>query len=105
MTVVSAFLIQGVQSFYKDEFISQMEAVLTGDMMSDLRGALDTEDPVETLQTVIGYNLGKLGVDFRTRHYYILDDTAGLGTARPPTRTRILKLLPIFSKRSTVSTR
>ncbi len=74
MTVVSAFLIQGVQSFYKDEFISQMETAFSGDMMSDLKGALDTKAPVDTLQDVIGYYLGKLGVDYRTRHYYILDD-------------------------------
>jgi signal transduction histidine kinase len=75
MTVVSAFLIQGVQSFYTHEFIEQMETALSGDMLSDLRGALDTEDPVDTLQSIIVYNLGQLGVDFRTRHYYILDDT------------------------------
>ena len=47
------------------------------DMISDLHSAANAENPVKELQGAIGAYIGKLGVDFRTRHYYILD-SAGM---------------------------
>lgn len=75
MTVVCVFLIQGVQRFYTDQFFAQMKTAFsdTPDIMSDLRGALDADDPVTELQGFMDAYIGKLGIDFRTRKYYILD--------------------------------
>lgn len=78
MTVVCVFLIQGVQGFYRNEFIKQMETAFSDpDMISDLHSAANAENPAKELPGAIGAYIGKLGVDFRTRHYYILD-SAGM---------------------------
>lgn len=73
MTVVCVFLIQGVQGFYTNQFSEQMAAAFSDkDMISDLYSAADSDDPVGGMVRVLDA-YGKMGIDFRTRNYYILD--------------------------------
>jgi signal transduction histidine kinase len=78
MTVVSVFLIQGVQRFYSNAFFSQMETVFTDKLLyGELTAALYEEDPVAKIQEVLDAYQGRLGINTDTRNYYILDGTAG----------------------------
>lgn len=78
MTVVSVFLIQGVQRFFTNDFFAQMEDVFTDKQMySALQGALENDDPVSGLQDVVDAYKGQLGIDSGTRNYYILDGATG----------------------------
>ena len=76
MTVVGAFLMTNVTSFYTDAFYSQMKAVFdesnTGFVQS-LRMEAAGDDGAARLQTMIEVSAGSLGIDSRTRNYYILD--------------------------------
>ena len=75
MTVVCVFLIQGVQGFYKNQFIERMETAFSeNDMILDIQGALEKDDPVTDLTDVMDVYMGNLGIDIWTRNYYILDD-------------------------------
>jgi signal transduction histidine kinase len=79
MTVVCVFLIQGVQSFYTNEFSKQMEAVFKRqDMYTALQSASEETDPVKAFRGVMDAYTGQLGIDTETRKYYILDGTTGV---------------------------
>ena len=75
MTVVGAFLMNSVTSFYLNDFYSQMSTVLTDEQF--VRDVTTTEtveaDGADKIQTILRSYVGPLGVDSRTRNYYILD--------------------------------
>ncbi len=80
MTVVGAFLINSVVSFYLNDFYQQMHQIFYDDVefVRDLTQATEgEEDGVRMLQEVLSANMGALGVDGRNRNYYILDGTTG----------------------------
>lgn len=79
MTVAGAFLINSVGRFYLNDFYSQMEEVFTDrGFLRDLRTAkTGEEDAVEGLKEVLNAYKGALGVDGRSRNYYILDNSNG----------------------------
>ena len=89
MTVVGAFLMTNVTSFYTDAFYSQMKAVFdesnTGFVQS-LRMEAAGDDGAARLQTMIEVSAGSLGSDSRTRNYYILDAKSGKCLASSDTR-------------------
>ena len=89
MTVVGAFLMTNVTSFYTDAFYSQMKAVFdesnTGFVQS-LRMEAAGDDGAARLQTMIEVSAGSLGIDSRTRNYYILDAKSGKCLASSDTR-------------------
>jgi signal transduction histidine kinase len=104
MTVVCAFLIQAVQGFFKSEFIKQMETAFSDpDMISDLYDAANAEDPVTNLGDAIGVYVGKLGVDFRTRHYYILDSTGAVLDSSSDDKNKYIEITPNILKALTGS--
>ena len=87
MTVVGAFLMTSITDFYVDAFYQQMESVF-GDsnpsnaaFVDSLRRqpalAGDVSEAVETLQDIVETRAGDLGIDSRTRNYYILDSATG----------------------------
>ena len=87
MTVVGAFLMTSITDFYVDAFYQQMESVF-GDsnpsnaaFVDSLRRqpalAGDVSEAVETLQDIVETRAGDLGIDSRTRNYYILDGATG----------------------------
>ena len=76
MAVVGAFLTTSVTSFYIDAFYEQMNDVFgTGnaDFVFSLQDAAGQENGVTTIQDMLEANAGTLGIDYRTRNYFILD--------------------------------
>lgn len=74
MTVVSAFLIRGVMSFYLNEFYDQMNEVFSKtEFADDLRSAAAEEDGAKRIADVLDGYKGLLGIDTDSRNYYILD--------------------------------
>ncbi len=76
MTVVGAFLINSVAGFYTREFYSQMADVFNEDqsLYRDLSTSTgEDEDSVAMIRDVLRGYAGALGIDSRTRNYYILD--------------------------------
>lgn len=81
MTVVGAFLMNSVVNFYMEDFYTQM-ADMFSDSHEDFVRDLTTptspdEEPVPALQNVLRAYMGELGVDGRTRNYYVLDAKTG----------------------------
>ena len=78
MTVVLAFLIIGVQSFYTNDFYKQMETVFSNKAaVSSLRNAADEENAADRLKQVLSAYEGQLGINTGTRNFYILDGKTG----------------------------
>ena len=79
MTVVGAFLMNAVVRYYLDDFNTRMSSMFSAqDLYEDLTIPYDGEaNGVEGLQDVLRANMGELGVDGRTRYYFILDGTTG----------------------------
>ena len=80
MAVVGAFLTTSVTSFYIDSFYQQMSSAFGADRLefvTDLRSAAAQPDGAERIQEILEVNAGMLGIDYRTRNYYVLDGTAG----------------------------
>ena len=78
MAVVGAFLMTSVTSFYIDDFYTQMnEAFSDASFYSALRTEAAQEDGVQRLQALMELYSGTLGIDSRSRNYYILDGDTG----------------------------
>ena len=79
MTVVGAFLMNAVVRYYLDDFNTRMSSMFSAqDLYEDLTNPYEgEEDGVAGLQDVLRANMGELGVDGRTRYYFILDGTTG----------------------------
>ena len=113
MTVVGAFLVNSVSGFYLNQFYSQMQEVFQNDaeFMADLQSAGEgEEDGAERIQQMLRTYTGNLGVDGRTRNYYVLDGTTGAflagsvsaaeGSGLPTTRNLSSALLGQVGDRS-----
>ena len=87
MAVVGTFLTTSVSNFYIDSFYEQMNDMFGSsedadgntvannpEFMSTLRSEAAESDGSERLQNVLESNAGSLGIDYRTRNYYILDE-------------------------------
>ena len=80
MAVVGAFLTTSVSSFYIDTFYQQMNSVFGADQrdfMADLRSAAAEENGADLIKEMLDTNAGPLGIDYRTRNYFVLDGTTG----------------------------
>jgi two-component system sensor histidine kinase VicK len=78
MTVVGAFLIRGVLSFYTNEFYNQMISFFSiPEFVADLRSAADDPDGPAKLDEILSANKGALGINSGSRNYYILDSEFG----------------------------
>ena len=81
MAVVGAFLTVSVSSFYIDSFYQQMSGVFGGEnssFVADLRDAAgDETDPAGRIAEILEAKAGSLGVDYRTRNYFVLDGGTG----------------------------
>ncbi len=88
MAVVGAFLTTSVTSFYIDTFYEQMNGTFGADrqeFVADLRSAAAQEEgAAAAIEDILEVNAGLLGIDYRTRNYFILDGETGaylLGSA------------------------
>lgn len=80
MAVVGTFLTTSVTSFYIDSFYQQMSSAFGADrkaFVADLRSAAGQPDGADRIQEILEVNAGMLGIDYRTRNYYVLDGTSG----------------------------
>lgn len=83
MTIVGAFLMTSITGFYIDEFYQQMDDVFgagtpsNAAFVTSLRREAAQEDGVTRLQDMIEAKAGDLGLNSRTRNYYILDGETG----------------------------
>ena len=80
MTIVGAFLMTSVTSFYVDEFYQQMANIFGADneaFLRNLRSEAAQEDGLEQVRGILEGNAGALGIDYLTRNYYILDGVTG----------------------------
>ncbi len=76
MAVVGAFLTISISSFYIDSFYQQMADAFgqdNRDFVNSLRAEAQQSDAVSQIQDMLEARAGLLGIDSRTRHYYILD--------------------------------
>lgn len=83
MTIVGAFLMTSITGFYIDEFYQQMDSVFgdtdpsNASFVGSLRREAAQEDGAQKLQEMIEAKAGDLGLNSRTRNYYILDGRTG----------------------------
>ncbi len=80
MAVVGAFLTTSVSSFYINTFYQQMNDVFGSDQkefVDALRDAAAQADGAAKLQDILDGNAGQLGIDYRTRNYFVLDGITG----------------------------
>ena len=88
MAVVGAFLTTSVSSFYIDTFYQQMNDVFgedSADFMATLRGNAALPDGAEQIRLLLDARAGELGIDYRTRNYFVLDGRPGPSWPVPPT--------------------
>jgi len=93
MTVVGAFLMTSVTSFYIDSFYEQMnDAFSDVSFYSALQTEAAQEDGAQRLQSLMELYAGTLGIDSRSRNYYILDaDTGAFLTGSDETGGTVLE--------------
>ena len=80
MTIVGTFLTTGVSGFYMNGFYRQLNSVFGPDQrefVTDLRNAAADDNGAESLRKMLDANAGPLGIDYRTRNYFVLDGTTG----------------------------
>lgn len=78
MTVACAFLVRGVQNFYRSEFYTQMHSTFAKpEFAHDIYSAAENENAAERIDEILGAYSGQLGIDFNTRHYYVLNGKTG----------------------------
>lgn len=99
MTVVGAFLMNSVTAFYLDDFYSEISTVLTDEQfVRDVTTAEDGEtDSPEKIQAILRSYVGPLGVDSRTRNYYVLDGETATCLATSDDSGRPLDVTPNLS--------
>ncbi len=80
MAVVGAFLTINVSGFFNDTFYQQINSVFGADQrefVASLRGEAGQEDGAVRIQELLELTAGKLGIDYRTRNYFVLDGETG----------------------------
>ena len=80
MAVVGSFLTANVSTFYIDTFYEQVEGVFGADQrefVADLRSVAAEPDGAQLTDERLKVKAGSLGIDYRTRNYFVLDGTTG----------------------------
>ena len=80
MTIVGAFLMTSITGFFIDDFYQQVDAIFgssNASFVNNLRTMAAQEDGLADIQNAIEANAAPLGINYRTRNYYILDGETG----------------------------
>ncbi len=80
MAVVGAFLTTSVSSFYINTFYQQMDEVFgerNADFVASLRSEAAQEDAADRIQSVLESYAAPLGINNRSRNYFVLDGESG----------------------------
>ena len=73
MTVVGSFLINGVESFYANQFYNDMERAFSTEFIAQMQNvAAQAEDPVNRLRELLMAQ-SDLAIDLSNRNVYVLD--------------------------------
>ena len=72
MAVVGTFLINSVSTFYLENFRTQVESVISTDMLRSLEEDTAAADGANSIRDVLRANIGTLGIN-DYRNYYVLD--------------------------------
>ena len=96
MTVVLVFLTLRVQSFFTSQFYDQMDSVFEEtEIVRELRSVASRSDAVSRMDDILRLFSGLLGIDQRTRNYYILDKaTAEVLETSNPDRSNYIDITP-----------
>ncbi|MEG1490994.1 MAG: ATP-binding protein [Oscillospiraceae bacterium] len=78
MAVVGAFLINEIRVYYLDDFYEKMQNVFENPELADelYSAANQNNAPAEMMKVIRAYS-GQLGIDSRSRNYYILNGKTG----------------------------
>ena len=95
MAVVGAFLMNEIRSFYLDDFYAKMEDVFESpELVASLgEAASGSNAPTEMFNRLKAYT-GQLGIDYISRHYYILDGDTGDVKTGSGTEPENIKITP-----------
>jgi len=80
MAVMGTFLTTSVSSFYINTFYQQMSDVFgedNRDFVASLRSEAAQPDGADRIRDMLESNAGNLGIDYRTRNYFVLDGYTG----------------------------
>lgn len=78
MAVVGAFLMNEIRAFYLEDFYAKMKTVFeTPGLADDLYSVSDSENAPESMFKILKGYLGQLGIDSRSRNFYILKGDTG----------------------------
>lgn len=78
MAVVGTFLMNEIRSYYLDDFYAKMKTVFEDPaLIEDLRSAANGENAATQMSEYLKTFVGQLGIDSRSRNYYILDGKTG----------------------------
>ncbi len=80
MAVVGAFLTINVSNFFTNTFYQQIDSVFGADQrefVTSLRGEAAQDDGADRVHDMMELTAGKLGIDYRTRNYFVLDGETG----------------------------
>ena len=80
MAVVGAFLTINVSNFFTNTFYQQIDSVFGADQrefVTSLRGEAAQDDGADRVHDMLELTAGKLGIDYRTRNYFVLDGETG----------------------------
>ncbi|MCI9376293.1 MAG: cell wall metabolism sensor histidine kinase WalK [Oscillibacter sp.] len=80
MAVVGAFLTISVSGFFTDTFYQQIDSVFGAnqpEFVASLRSEAAQADGATRIRDMLDVTAGKLGIDYRTRNYFVLDGVTG----------------------------
>ena len=80
MAVVGAFLTINVSGFFTDTFYQQIDSVFGAgqwEFVASLRGEAAQENGAVLIQQMMDAAAGRLGIDYDSRNYFVLDGETG----------------------------
>lgn len=95
MAVVGAFLMNEIRAFYLDDFYEQMKTVFEDPEIAEgLYSAADSDTAANDMAEVLRAYSGRLGIDSRSRNYYILKGTTGTVLTGSDSEAENLEITP-----------
>ncbi len=95
MTVVGAFLVRGVMSYFLNGFYDQMSAMFSdSDFYLALKNAASEEKGEVWIDEILSAYAGSLGIDSGTRTYYVLDGATAEVLAPEAYRDKKIEITP-----------
>jgi len=95
MAVVGAFLMNEIRAFYLDDFYEKMKTVFEDpEIAESLYSAADSDTAANDMAEVLWAYSGRLGIDSRSRNYYILKGNTGTVLTGSDSEAESLEITP-----------